>query len=279
MPELPEVETVARELRAAGVVGRRIVQARVSWPRTVATPSARAFVRGVKGRRIASLDRRGKYLVIRLTGGRYVLVHLRMTGQLFFATGAARRGKHEHLTLRLDDGRELRFRDTRKFGRWYLLEDAETKLGALGPEPLSPELTARAFGRRLAARRAMLKPLLLNQAFIAGLGNIYVDEALWDAGLHPRRKSDSLREEQRRRLYLSIRKVLRRGIESMGTTLGAGLTNFRTVEGGYGSNKDNLRVFRRAGEPCPRCGAAIKRMIVGQRSTHICPRCQRVRGA
>jgi formamidopyrimidine-DNA glycosylase len=279
MPELPEVETVARELRAAGVVGRRIVHSRVFWPRTVAEPSARAFVRGVKGQRIASLDRRGKYLVIHLAGGSHVLVHLRMTGQLCFATGDAPRGKHEHLTLGLDDGRELRFRDTRKFGRWYLLADAETKLGALGPEPLSPKLTGRAFGRRLAARKAMLKPLLLDQAFLAGLGNIYVDEALWDAGLHPRRKSDSLREEQRRRLYRSIRKVLRRGIESMGTTLGPGLTNFRTLEGGYGNNKDNLSVFRKAGQPCPRCGTAIRRMVVAQRGTHICPRCQRARGA
>lgn len=279
MPELPEVETVVRDLKAAGVVGRRIVRARVFWSRTVAEPSARGFVRGVKGRRIASLDRRGKYLVIRLTGGRYVLVHLRMTGQLLFATAASRRGKHEHLTLGFDDGRELRFRDTRKFGRWWLLEDPETKLRALGPEPLSPELTGRAFGRRLAARRAMLKPLLLDQAFLAGLGNIYVDEALWDAGLHPRRRSDSLREEQRRKLYRSIRKVLRRGIESMGTTLGTGLTNFRTLEGGYGSNKDNLKVFHRAGQPCPRCGTAIRRMLVAQRGTHICPRCQRVRRA
>jgi formamidopyrimidine-DNA glycosylase len=279
MPELPEVETVVRELREAGLVGRRIVRARVFWSRTVATPSARAFVRGVEGRRIASLDRRGKYLVVGLTGGRTVLIHLRMTGQLFFASGATRRGKHEHLTLRFDDGRELRFRDTRKFGRWYLLEDAETKLRALGPEPLSPKLTGRAFGRRLAARKAMLKPLLLDQAFIAGLGNIYVDEALWDAGLHPRRRSDSLREAQRRKLYRSIRKVLRRGIESMGTTLGVGLGNFRTPEGGYGSNEDNLRVFRRAGRPCPRCGTAIRRLIVAQRGTHICPRCQRARGA
>jgi formamidopyrimidine-DNA glycosylase len=183
------------------------------------------------------------------------------------------------LILRLDAGRELRFRDTRKFGRWYLLDDAETKLGGLGPEPLSPKLTAQAFGRRLAARKAMLKPLLLNQTFIAGLGNIYVDEALWDAGLHPERTSDSLRAAQRRRLHRSIRKVLRRGIESTGTSLGAGLTNFRTLEGGYGSNKDNLKVFRRAGQPCLRCGTAIKRMIVGQRGTHICPRCQRARKA
>lgn len=276
MPELPEVETLARQLRAADLEGRRIRRARVFWPRTVATPSARGFVRGVEGRRIETIGRRGKFLVVRLDSGWSLLVHLRMTGQLSFADPSTRRTRHHHLVLGLDDGRELRFRDTRKFGRWYLLADAGGKLDALGPEPLSARLTGREFGRRLAARRAMLKPLLLNQSFIAGLGNIYVDEALWDAGLHPMRTSDTLSAAQRGRLYRSIRKVLRRGLRSMGTTLGSGITNFRTLAGTGGGNRGNLRVFRRTGRPCPRCRTAVVRMIVGQRSTHVCPRCQKI---
>ena len=274
MPELPEVETVAAGLRDGGLVGRTITSVNVGWPRTIAEPSATVFKRGLAGQKVKAIGRRAKYLVLSLESGQTVLIHLRMTGHLFFAPASEQPHGHEYVVLRLDDGRELRFRDTRKFGRWWLTDTPERILDRLGPEPLAPSFRAPDFVRLMSARRGMLKPLLLNQSFLAGLGNIYVDEALWAAGLHPERRAETLNDDDRRRLYRAIRKALRRGIRSMGTTLGNGLTTFRSVWGRRGTNRAKLNVFRRTGQPCPRCGDTIVRLIVGQRSTHICPRCQ-----
>ena len=275
MPELPEVETIVRDLRASGVPGAGIADVRVFWPRTVAGCSARSFTARLRGVRIESVSRRGKYIVLGLSGGAWLLVHLRMTGQLWLTGKHARRGKHHRLVLLLADGRRLWYQDTRKFGRWYILSDADTRLGALGPEPLASTFTLARFRDRLSRRRGMLKPLLLNQRFIAGLGNIYVDEALWEAGLHPRRACPSLTDAERDRLYRGIRRVLRRGIKAMGTTLGTGATNFYSVGGRRGRNQDGLRVFRRTGRPCPRCGMRVTRCIVAQRSSHVCTVCQK----
>lgn len=275
MPELPEVETVVRDLREAGLPGRRILDARVRWRRSVAVPSAAAFTRRIRNQRIEAISRRAKFIVIQLSGGDTILVHLRMTGRLTLTPAQAPRDPHEHLILRLDNGSVLRFHDTRKFGRWYLLSDTSQKLGALGPEPFDPSFTGRRFAQRLAGRTGALKPLLLNQAFIAGLGNIYVDEALWDAKLHPLQSADRLKPTQVQALYRGIRKVLRRGIRNLGTSLGDGDSNFYSVGGRRGRAQDELRVFRKTGEPCPRCRTPIERIIVGQRSTHLCPKCQR----
>lgn len=275
MPELPEVETVVRDLRKAGLVGCRIGRARVYWPRILEGLSPRQFCTRVRNRRIECVSRRGKFVVIRLSDGRHVLVHFRMTGQLAFSPRGTPRGPHQHLILELDDGRNLCYRDTRKFGRWRLLDDPRTHLGLLGPEPLDPGFTPRRFTGLLSARKGMLKPLLLNQGIVAGLGNIYVDEALFDAGLHPRRRCSTLGHEELLRLRRSIRKVLRRGIRARGTTLGRGQGNFYSVGGRRGRNQDGLRVFRRHGQACPKCGTSIRRIIVVQRSTHICPACQK----
>ncbi len=274
MPELPEVETVAAGLREGGLVGLRVTSVTVRWPKTIARPGLESFRRGLRGRRVDGVGRRGKFLVLGLDNGRTLLIHLRMTGHMFFAPADEPGHGHEHVVLGLDDGRELRFRDTRKFGRWWLVSDPATILAHLGPEPLDPAFKVSDFTGRLAQRRGMLKPLLLNQSFIAGLGNIYVDEALWDAGLHPERRAETLEDDDRRRLYRAIRKALHRGIRSMGTTLGRGLTTFRSVWGRRGTNRAKLMVFRRTGQPCPRCGTAIERLMVGQRSTHICSHCQ-----
>jgi formamidopyrimidine-DNA glycosylase len=198
-----------------------------------------------------------------------MLVHLRMTGRFRFAAPRSRYAKHEHIALQLDDGRQLRFHDTRKFGRFYLPADPNARLAILGPEPLDANFTARRLGRLLDGRRRQLKPLLLDQRFIAGLGNIYVDEALWDAGLHPERTADSLEPADVRRLHRAIRKVLRRGLKNLGTTLGTGATTFYSLAQNRGRNKDQLKVFRRTGAPCPCCRQPIERLIVGQRSTHI----------
>ena len=276
MPELPEVQTIANDLNAADVIGPTISSARVFWHRSIAEPSPRAFCRRIKGQQFTAIGRRGKYLVFELTDGYTLLLHLRMSGRLHLVAAGTPRIKHEHVILSFDDGRQLRFHDPRKFGRLNLVKDPGKILDRLGPEPLARGFTARALGLLLKSRRRMLKPLLLDQTFIAGLGNIYVDEALWEARLHPCRLASSLSKPEIKALHLSIPRVLKRGLENLGTSLGSGETNFYSVASRSGRNKDQLNVFRRTELPCPRCRTAIERIIVGQRSTHICPMCQRL---
>jgi len=275
MPELPEVETVVRDLRAAGIEGQRVLRARVRTADVIGAPHPRRFAACIAGCTITAIRRRGKYIVLALSSGDTLLVHLRMTGRLRFRSPGEPWAAHEHVSLVLHDGRELRYQDTRRFGRWHLLDDAAPVLERLGPEPLDAHFTAARFGALLACRTRQIKPLLLDQRVIAGLGNIYADEALWDAGLHPERPAASLGARDAQRLLRSIRKVLRRGLSGLGTTLGRGQTHFYSVAGRRGRNQGRLRVFRRTGRPCPRCGTPIARLKVAQRSTHICPRCQR----
>lgn len=274
MPELPEVETVAAGLRAQGVEGARIEGAQVLNPRTVEPGSPEAFARAVAGRTVAAVGRRGKYLVLRFEAGGALLVHLRMTGRLHFVDPGAPLALHVRLVLRFADGRRLALHDTRRFGRCRVVADPAAALAHLGPEPLEAAFTVPAFRDALRRSRRQLKPLLLGQDVVAGLGNIYVDEALWEAGLHPERPADSLTDDDAKRLHAAIRKALRRGLKAQGTTLGHGNTNFYSVAGRRGDNDANLRVFRRDGLPCPRCGTVIVRSVVGQRGTHVCPRCQ-----
>ena len=274
MPELPEVQTVVDDLICAGLVGRRFTACRVGWARSIAGDTPEDFCRRVAGRRVTALSRRGKYIRCDLDDGPVLLVHLRMTGRLVLADANASVGRHEHVRLGLDDGRELRFHDPRKFGRFHLVADPQPVLGRLGPEPLGRGFTSRLLARHLSGRRRALKPLLLDQTFLAGLGNIYVDEALWEARLHPLRAADSLGPQAVRALHRAIRRVLRRGLQNGGTSLGRGQANFQATTRGAGRNRPALKVFRRTGAGCPRCAAPIERLVVGQRSTHICPRCQ-----
>jgi len=274
MPELPEVQTIVNDLIAAGLPGATIRSVQVNWPRSVAGMSPAAFARQIKGAVIRTIRRRAKYIVFDLGPGMVLLLHLRMSGRLRFDKTGTAPDRHEHVCIAFTDGRELRLHDTRKFARWYLCASDDSILGTLGPEPLEPEFT-RSRLRTMLTKKRMLKPLLLDQHAIAGLGNIYVDEALWDAGLHPCRQACSLSRAEQKKLFAAIPRVLKRGLESMGTTLGTGEANFYSVAGRRGSNRSQLRVFRRTGLPCPRCGTAVERLIVGQRSTHICPACQR----
>jgi formamidopyrimidine-DNA glycosylase len=278
MPELPEVETIAKDLNTAGVAGKTLTCARVYWDRTIAEPSVPEFCRLIEKKQIAAVGRRGKFLVIDFTGGGHLLVHLRMSGRLHLVSSGAERLTHEHVVFAFEDGSELRFHDTRKFGRIYLMADAEQILGRLGPEPLDPRFTHRVLYAGMRKRSRRVKPLLLDQGFVAGLGNIYTDEALWEAKIHPCRRSDSLSQKEAETLHAAIRRVLRRGIKNLGTSLGTGKANFYSVGRRRGRNRDELKVFRRTGEPCPRCAVPVQRIIVGQRSTHICPRCQKARG-
>ncbi len=274
MPELPEVQTIVNDLNAADLIGPTISGARVFWPRSIAKPSPTLFCRRIKGKQFTAISRRGKYLVFELTGGYTLLLHLRMSGRLHLVAAGTPRIKHEHVILSLDDGRQLRFHDPRKFGRLNLVKNPAKILDRLGPEPLAREFNTRTLGMLLKNRKRMLKPLLLDQTVIAGLGNIYVDEALWEARLHPCRLASTLSKPEIRALRLAIPRVLKRGLKNLGTSLGSGETNFYSVARRRGRNSDQLNVFRRPELPCPNCGTTIQRLVVGQRSTHICPKCQ-----
>ncbi len=275
MPELPEVQTVVNDLIAAGLPGAGIRKALVFWPRTVDRPDVTAFCRQLQGQTIQGISRRAKYIVMALTQGLYLLVHLRMTGRLHILHSTdVTPARHEHIILQLNDQRQLRFADTRKFGRLYLTTTPDDLLGALGPEPLDKSFTARHLFDLLQRRTTRLKPLLLNQHIIAGLGNIYVDEALWEAYLHPCRRSNTLSVKEAITLHRAMRKVLRSGLAHLGTSLGRGQTNFFSVARRQGGNQHNLKVFRRQETPCQRCGVLITRQVVAQRSTFTCPACQ-----
>lgn len=275
MPELPEVQTIVNVLNASGLPGCRIIGATVLWPKTVAPSGApEHFSRLLKGKSIISVGRRGKYLVIELTEKYWLLIHLRMTGRLELIPRAIPAGPYARAIIGLADNRYLVFHDTRKFGRFYLTAEPESVTGSLGPEPLDPEFTAKVFAQHLAGRRRQIKPLILDQRFLAGLGNIYVDEALWLARLHPQRTSDSLTPGEILSLHRAIRSVLRQGIRNAGTSLGKGNGNFVSPDSDLGRNKNQLKVFRLTGQPCKRCRYPIERIVVGQRSTHICRKCQ-----
>jgi formamidopyrimidine-DNA glycosylase len=278
MPELPEVETIARELRPL-VVGRTILDASFDWPNQVKHPAPDEFVAAVTGREILSVDRRAKWLVAALGPAReggepaVLAIQVKMTGQLDVVPPEAPRDKHVHVVFNLDDGQELRLRDTRKFGRVavYPPDAADSVLGELGPEPLDDAFSLADFRRLLRARRARLKTLLMNQEFLAGVGNIYADEALWRARLHPLRSGAGLRPEQERALYLSLRDVLNEAIERRGSSV----DSYRAPEG-RGEMQRFLNVYGRTGKPCPRCGRPTRRMVIGARSTHFCSWCQRM---
>ena len=275
MPELPEVETVARGLRIA-LTGRTIVDVKVTWERSVVPPDPPAFARGLVGQTIAGVGRRGKWVVIGLSGGDALLVHLRMTGRLVVESEACLDNRHSRVLLLLDDGGRLQFSDARKFGRMMLTTRPQEVLGDLGPEPLEEDFTPQRLTEMLAGRRGQIKPLLLDQRFLAGLGNIYADEALWRAGIHPLRQAHTLTPAEAQRLHQAIRAVLKAAIADGGTTLSDAA--YRQADGRSGEFASQLAAYGRAGEPCLRCGAAIERIKVGQRGTHFCPRCQTVPG-
>lgn len=267
MPELPEVETIARKL-GPELTGRTILEADLRWPRTLATPSPRKFREQVRGQKITGVSRRAKYLILSLSTF-HLLIHLRMSGDLLTRNSTIRPEKHDRLVLKLSGGKSLAFNDTRKFGRVWLTVEPEDVLGKLGPEPLGVDFTPQWLYAALHGKRRQLKPLLLDQTFLAGLGNIYTDEALHIAKLHPLGMSDSVSLKQARALHEAIRRVLEEGIRRNGASIDW------VYRGGEFQNY--FRVYDREGEPCPVCGTQIQRLVVGQRGTHICPKCQVLR--
>lgn len=262
MPELPEVETIVRDLKPF-LEGKRITEAEIFRPELTEGLSPEAL----KGKTITQVRRRGKFVVLELSDGSGLLFHLRLTGKLYlnsaFEASIA-------LQIRTEDGLSLSFHDPRKLGRAYWHPAPEEFLRFLGPEPLDESFTLQDLRRILAERRASVKAVLLDQRNLAGLGNIYTDEALFLAGIHPRRPASSLSGEEIQKLYWAIREVLEKGIEKRGTSF----SSYRDALGRKGENQLSLKVFRRTGKPCPHCGTPIERTRVAGRSSHFCPKCQ-----
>ena len=267
MPELPEVETIARKLEP-DLVGRTIKETDLRWVRTLATPSPKKFKEQIKGQKIQKVGRRAKFFILHLSDFD-LLIHLRMSGDLTIRNSTIQPEKHDRLIIKLSGNKSLVFNDTRKFGRVWLTKDPQEILGKLGPEPLGSDFTPEWLYASLQKRHRQLKPLLLDQTFLAGLGNIYTDESLHLAKLHPLGMSDSVSRKQARALHEAIQKVLKEGIKRNGASIDW------VYRGGEFQNY--FRVYDREGEPCAVCGTKIQRLVVGQRGTHICPKCQQVR--
>ncbi|HZU11731.1 MAG TPA: bifunctional DNA-formamidopyrimidine glycosylase/DNA-(apurinic or apyrimidinic site) lyase [Chloroflexota bacterium] len=273
MPELPEVETMVRDL-SPRLTGRRVTAVEAPFTGSVRYPDYPELVDRLVGQEITGVSRRGKYAIFSLASGDALILHRGMTGSVLARERSDPMEQWVRILFRLDDGTELRFQDSRKFGKVFLMEEngAERPLpwNRMGPEPLDSDFSEDALQRRLEGRTALIKPLLLNQEIVAGLGNIYADEALFLAAIHPERRANTLTAEEMTRLYRAIRTVLRNAVEGRGTTFSA----YKDIEGRAGSYQGSLQVFHRTGEPCPRCGTAIMRTVVGGRGTHFCPTCQ-----
>jgi formamidopyrimidine-DNA glycosylase len=270
MPELPEVETVRNELLPQ-VRGALIRDVWLSWPGIVPKTTPDAFRRGLTGRRVLDIERRGKYLIFALNAPEAWLVHLKMTGSLLVKPFDATLGKLVRAVVYLDNDIAVHFHDPRKFGRFWLTADAAAVTGKLGPEPLSDSYTLNTFSAGLAKRHTPIKPLLLDQGFIAGIGNMYADESLYATRIHPLRPADSLRPAEVKRLYAAIRSILWQAIENKG----ASMANYLRPSGEIGSAHFEFKVAHGANTTCPRCGSTITRIVVRQRGTYFCPRCQR----
>ena len=275
MPELPEVETIRLALEPA-LVGRRFERVEIGDSRLVRPFEPQAVAAELEGERVRSLERRGKYLIVCFESGRSLLIHLRMTGSLRHAPGGLQdEDPHRRAVVRLDDRSEVAYRDVRRFGTWLLVEPGELDeylAAKVGVEPLRRAFTAGLLARRLEHRRAPLKAALLDQRTVAGLGNIYVDEALWRARVHPLREAGSLEPDEVVRVTRGIKEALRTGIARQGATL----RDYARPDGRRGTMQDRFRVYDRAGEPCPRCGTPIDKIRVAGRGTWYCPNCQRL---
>jgi len=277
MPELPEVETIRLALEPH-LVGRRLERVEIHDPRLVRPFEPSAVAAELEGERVAALERRGKYLIVRFESGRALLIHLRMTGSLRRAEpGSPADDPHRRAVVRLDDGSDVAYRDVRRFGTWHLLEPHELDpylAERLGREPLERTFTSRRLAERLEGRRAPIKAALLDQRTVAGLGNIYVDEALWRARVHPGRPAGTLDHDEIARVTRGIREALRAGLARQG----ASLRDYSIPDGSRGRMQEEFRVYGRAGEPCFRCGTPIDKIRAGGRGTWYCPSCQKLDG-
>ena len=275
MPELPEVETVRRALDPA-VAGRRLERVEILDGRLVRPFEPLEVAMELEGEVVERLDRRGKYLIFRFESGRVLLVHLRMTGSFVHSDGSLPDDPYRRAVLRLDNGSDIGYRDVRRFGTWLLLEPGELDpylAERLGDEPFSEAFTPRALGRRLEGRRAPVKAALLDQRSLAGMGNIYADEALWRARIHPLTPAGELGPAEVKRLHAAVREALELGIRRQGATL----SDYRMPNGDSGAMQEEFEAYGREDEPCSRCGTPIAKIRAGGRGTWFCPRCQPAR--
>ena len=273
MPELPEVETMVRTLRPH-VEGRTFGRPTVLRDSAIGLPEPSDFCRQLTGQRAVTVSRRGKYILISLAAGGLLIVHLRMTGQIAFVAPDTAPTPHTRVVIPLDNGQALHYIDQRTFGKLYVLPDSDVSrlegLATLGPEPLAAAFTAAGFRQALGRTSRPIKSTLLDQTVVAGIGNIYADEALFRAAIHPATPARALRPAQTRRLQEAIRQVLSDGIAHRGTTF----RHFRNAEGEQGGHQAHLAVYGRSGEPCPTCGESLQRLVLSGRSSHFCPHCQ-----
>jgi formamidopyrimidine-DNA glycosylase len=277
VPELPEVETVRARLEPR-LVGRRLQRVEIYDPRLTRPFDPARVAAELQGERIAALDRRGKYLVVRFESGRVLLIHLRMTGNLLHGNGGSLPSgdPHRRAVVRLDDGSDVVYRDMRRFGTWLLVEPEELEpyLGdRVGGDPLSRSFTAKQLQATLSGRRTSIKAALLDQRRLAGVGNIYADEALWRARVHPLTPAGAVDGAELKALHRGIRAALQAGIARRGATL----STYRTPDGTPGRMQHEFKVYGRDGEPCDRCGTPIEKIRAAGRGTWYCPTCQRRR--
>lgn len=273
MPELPEVETIRRSL-SQHILHLSIDEVVLRWPGAVEGYEGKSFEETVKGLKIQSIERRGKYLLFTLEKGWSFIAHMRMTGRLVYHANSQEPEKHTHVVLKLSSG-EIHFTDTRKFGRLQLVRTEgrlrQPSLARLGPEPLEEGFSPEELGRRLAPRKLAIKAALLDQALVAGVGNIYADEALFRAGIAPERSANTLTPEEVEKLYTAICEVLQEGIAANGTSF----RDYQDANGEKGAFQKELKVYGRGGEACRCCGETLERIRLGGRSTVFCPRCQK----
>jgi formamidopyrimidine-DNA glycosylase len=274
MPELPEVETIKRDLNKE-LKGRKILRLKFyDWSKML-KPSPEALTKAIEGKRIRDIDRRAKLLLVHLADhGTTVAIHLKLSGQLFIRKSSDPPDRFTHVIIEIDKGEELRFNDLRKFGFMKVVEnkvELDKLLSEFGPEPFTKEFTFNVFKKIITNSSRAIKTVIMDQTKISGVGNIYADEALWRAKIHPEKRAEKLTENELKNLHDSILFVLKQGIKDRGTSVDQYLDPFAKE----GKHAKNLKVFRMNGKPCPRCGASIKKSRVGGRGTHYCPACQR----
>jgi formamidopyrimidine-DNA glycosylase len=274
MPELPEVETVRRSLEEH-LVGLSIKNITINHPGVIATPEISAFRNNLLEQTFLHVGRRGKYLIFDVTPHWKMVLHLRMTGRLVYSDAGMMLLKHTHVIFDLDNGKELRFTDPRRFGRIWLVKNEDISqlsgLNTLGPEPLEKEFSPEIFRAQLQGRKTRIKPLLLDQRFVAGIGNIYADEILFRSGIHPERRADSLSDEEIKLLFQTIIDILQEAVVHRGTSF----SDYVDGLGEKGTHQNFVQVYQRVGQQCFRCAAVIERMKIGSRSAYHCPRCQK----
>lgn len=274
MPELPEVETIRRDLERE-LVGKTILDVTSSAPK-VLQPSPKVVSAAIRGQKFEGFERKGKLLIVRLSGGVTLGIHLRLTGRLLIRKEGDPPDEWQRAVIKLSGGKELRFSDLRLFGYIKLFQgegEVEETLSKIGPEPLSKELNAEKFYSIIQKTSRAIKIVLLDQKLISGVGNIYANEALFEAKIHPLTKANQLTKDQAAKLYEAIEKVLKEGLAARGATIADEM--YRDAYGRRGGYEEKVRIYQRVGKPCPECGGKIKYLKVGQRGTFVCPRCQR----